>query len=105
MRYCIFSVIYFSGPGQTGTGTVGYSDSWVQGQLGTVTNGYRCDSWVQGQSGTEVGDSWVQGQSGTGVGDSWVQGQTGTSGATNGYSDNRVQVRHSGTATIGYKEM
>ena len=67
-----------SGPGQTGTGTVGYSDSWVQGQTGTGTNGYRCDSWVQGQ--------------------------TGTSGATNGYRDNRVQVRQTGTETNGYKK-
>ena len=99
-----FTLVIF-GPGQTGTGIVGYSDSWVQGQTGTVTDGYRCDSWVQGQSGTEVGDSWVQGQSGTGVGDSWVQGQTGTSGATNGYSDKRVQVRQTGTATNGYKKM
>ena len=86
---------FWSGPGQ---------DRRVRGQLGTVTDGYRCDSWVQGQSGTEVGDSWVRGQSGTGVGDSWVQGQTGTSGATNGYSDNRVQVRQTGTETIGYKK-
>ena len=64
------------GPGQTGTGTVWYSDSWVQGQLGTVTDGYRCESWVQGQ--------------------------TGTSGATNGYRDNRAQVSQTGIATIGY---
>ena len=55
-----------TGPRQTGTGTVGYSDSWVQGQLGTVTDGYRCDSWVQGQ--------------------------TGTSGATNMYRDKQIQV-------------
>merc|ERR1712115_710164 len=74
-----------------GSTSDGYGDSWVQGQLGTVTDGYRCDSRVQGQSGTKVGDSRVQGQS-------------GTSGATNGYSDKRVQVRHTGTATIGYKK-
>ena len=36
--------------------TVGYSNSWVQGQSGTVTDDYRCNSLVQGQSGTEVGD-------------------------------------------------
>ena len=83
-----------------GSTSDGYGDSWVQEQLGTVTDGYRCDSWVQGQSGTEVGDSRVQDQSGTGVCDSWVQGQSGTSGATIGYSDNLVQVmRQSGTAT------
>ena len=55
-----------SGPRQTGTGTVGYRDSWIQGQLGTEADGYRCDSWVQGQMGT--------------------------SGATKGYRDKRVQV-------------
>ena len=88
------------GPRQTGTGTDGYSDSWVQGQTGTdATVGYR-DKRVQvvRQTGTgTIGykcDKRVQGQSGTRV------RQTGT--ATNGYKcDKRVQ-RQTGTR-IGKK--
>ena len=72
------------GPRQTGTGTVGYSDSWVQGQLGTGTNGYRCDSWVQGQTGTSGATNGYRDKRVQGC-DKRVQGQSGTS-ATNGYS-------------------
>ena len=99
---------------QLGTGTVGYSDKRVQmRQLGTGTIGYR--SWRQlgtgtigyrgrrqlgtGTNGYKWCDEWVQRQSGTSV----TKGKAtiGYNGATNGYSDNRIQVRHSGTATIG----
>ena len=87
--------------GQLGTATVGYRDSWVQGQTGTdATVGYR-DKRVQvvWQTGTgTIGykcDKLVQGQTGTGV------RQTGT--GTIGYKcDKRVQ-RQTGTARIGYK--
>ena len=88
-----------------GSTSDGYRDSWVHGQLGTVTDGYRCDSWVLGQTGTSGAtngykcDKRVQGQSGTrvrqtGTGtngykcDKRVQRQLGTSGATNGYKNN-----------------
>ena len=75
-------------------------DRRVRGQLGTATVGYR-DSWVQGQTGTDatVGyrDKRVQVVRQTGTGtigykcDKRVQGQTGTG------------VRQTGTGTIGYK--